>query len=96
MAFLTILGQTREARARSGHRGPESAGNRRNQTPRSDPRVDARGQADVRPTFARSVDRSGNDVGEFKFALRVRLSARFRLGFQARASRRRHGCRLAP
>jgi hypothetical protein len=42
MAFLTILGQGREARARAGHRGHESAGNRRDLTRRRDPRVPAR------------------------------------------------------
>jgi hypothetical protein len=52
MAFLTILGQSREARARPGLRDLESAANRRDLTRSSDPCVDARGRGDVRTTFA--------------------------------------------
>jgi hypothetical protein len=52
--LLTILGQTRKARAGPGHGGQESAANRANLTLRSDARVDACGPADVRTSFARS------------------------------------------
>ena len=55
MAFLTILEQEREARVRAGHRGHESAANVGHQATRHDPRVDARGRADVRTSFARRV-----------------------------------------
>jgi hypothetical protein len=55
MAFLTILGQGREARARAGHRGRESAANRTDLTTGRDPRVPACGRACVRMLFARSV-----------------------------------------
>ncbi len=51
--LLTILGQSREARARPGLRDHESAANRRDLIRRSDPPVDARGLADVRTRFAR-------------------------------------------
>lgn len=42
-------------RARQGHRVREDPASQRNPTPRSDPRVDARGRAGVRTTFARGV-----------------------------------------
>ena len=60
MTFLTILGQSREARACPGHRGNGSAANQENLTPTSDRRVDARGPADVRTTFAWHVACVGN------------------------------------
>jgi hypothetical protein len=53
--LLTILGRARESRVRQGHRDHESAANRRDLTRGRDPRVDARGQADVRTTFAWTV-----------------------------------------
>jgi hypothetical protein len=53
MAFLTILGQGREARARAGHRGDESPASQRDLATRRDPRVPARGRACVRTPFAR-------------------------------------------
>jgi hypothetical protein len=59
--LLTILGQRREARAQEGHRGHESAANRTSPTPTNDPRVDARGRAGVRTTFARAVGLAAND-----------------------------------
>jgi hypothetical protein len=53
MAFLTILGQMWEARARPGHGDHESPANQTGLTTRRDSRVDARGPAGVRTTFAR-------------------------------------------
>ena len=60
MAFLTILEQRREARARAGPRGHESLASRGNQTTRRDPRVPARGRGDVRASFARLVGYADN------------------------------------
>jgi hypothetical protein len=49
----TILGPTREAGTTgSGLRNHESVANQGDLTPRSDPRMDAHGRADVRTTFA--------------------------------------------
>ena len=55
MAFLTILGQGREAQARAGHRGHERPASRRDLTRRSDPRVPACGLACVRMWFSRTL-----------------------------------------
>jgi mannose-6-phosphate isomerase-like protein (cupin superfamily) len=58
----TILEPSREARARPGHGGHESPVNLRDPTDRRDPRVDARGQPDVRISFAWVVGCIGNDL----------------------------------
>ena len=51
--LLTIQVLRREARVRAGLRGHENRANRGDLTTTRDPRVDARGRADVRTTFAR-------------------------------------------